>query len=173
LTLKPTPPATLGKPVTEWYRTPRWTGLRVRLAALLVVPSVLVFGVGALEWWRGDTSAGYILLGGWAVGLCLLSLQGLSAEPVRVGLSSSGVSLEMLFRTVESPWNYVAPQFLDRSQWRFGIRASTPGKPSSTRVAILTPEQGRALVNHPAAPRWVMPPEAREKWRYAGPGPET
>jgi len=150
----------------RWIRTRTWTVFRVTVVGMLVGWSAFVgvVSIGILRQGFLWLTVGFIVA--WiasAIGFVLLTLW---LQPTSVGLSPTGVIFLRLGRKNEVPWSYVAPAFLERSRWRFIVHFSQPGKKGTPQTVLLQREQGQAIVNHPWAPKWVMPPEAREKWDY-------
>jgi hypothetical protein len=89
----------------------------------------------------------------------------LSYEPLRIGVSSAGVTLAFWYGQRTTPWAYVEPRFLGPQLYGLRFALGVPGRLAHVRLAVLTREQTVAVLNHPSAPSWLAPPEARLKWR--------
>ena len=88
----------------------------------------------------------------------------LSYEPLRIGVSSAGVSLAFWYGQRTTPWVYVEPRFLGPQSYGLQFALGVPGRLDRVRLAVLTREQTVAVLNHRSAPNWRAPPEARLKW---------
>jgi hypothetical protein len=119
------------------------------------------------------------LPGGWlgfitwaAVGDLFLvlftAIMGSSYEARSLTISSSGVAFRVLGRPIEVDWDSVQPQLMTSYRNRLLILFRARGS-KVVRRAVLTSEQGRALLLHPSAPKWLGPPDVLKGWGLSTP----
>ncbi len=102
------------------------------------------------------------------MGLVLLLFVVGLLEPRWIEVSADGVRVRTLVDECSYPWDHIAPDFLGPNfLGGIGVAVRRPGVRGFPRLMFATREQGRALVNSPFAPQWVMPSEARAKWYRA------
>lgn len=149
-----------------------WIPARGYTVTRFGVVAIAVIGMGAaltftlLAFPLGVFTPGELatILAGNAVLLLALGLVFYSTGEARIGLSSRGVQVVQLGRSRFVPWDSIQPALLlvrSRGELFIYFRAEGSKWPGTT---ILTNEQGRALLTHPAAPGWPAPRDICEKW---------
>ena len=160
-------PPPLGSSI-QWVPTTGWTLSRliavVFVALGIALPIALIIRGGPLAqppFLAITVTLSVGVFGGFAAGVFLL------LEPVTVGFSTEGLTARYRVKQLTVGWEYISPLFLGTSKTSLLVFWSKPGLSAWSSAAgsiLLTGAQGRALVNHPNAPKWPMPPEARARW---------
>jgi len=88
--------------------------------------------------------------------------------PRSLGLNERGILLDITYTTIAAEWAYVYPNFLVQRSLGLMLHVGGPGRRAFVRSVWLSNQQARALLAHPAAPKWPMSAEARQRW-----GPES
>lgn len=149
-----------------WVEARGWTPYRRTLALLFLIIGVGSTGTFFAENWGrafGLAGAAFLFAVGWGIA-AIIPVVGLASEVRRLGLSRGGVRIRQYGREMDVTWDSIQPEFL-RPIVYGGLRVYyRPAGSKYARFALLTEAQTRALVRHPAAPKWIAPPDVRAMW---------
>lgn len=158
----------MAEPQVTWIPARGWTlarALTVLIVGLISSYDAAIFEFGVPV---GETALGLnysILFLTFTLGLALaLSFVFLSLDASRLGLSAAGVVLVQLGGTSHTGWDSIEPILLRNTPFGALQLQHRPLGKRGVRSALLTNEQGRALLQHPSAPRWPAPRDVCEKW---------
>ena len=144
----------MDRPGLEWVEIRGWTKPRVSVVGvcLLAGTGFSVYVLVLRDLGPGQTALSLALI--WALAIVVGIAALVDFEIPRLGLSNELVVLKRWVTTLEVPWTSIQPFMLRKLAFGGLMIEYRALRSRLTRQAMLTIDQGRALLRHPAAPTW-------------------
>jgi Galactose oxidase, central domain len=150
--------------VLQWIPSPPTLSMTRRVLTLtggifaaILVPTLIFVGVvgggwGAVEFIGGFTGGLMALvvgLGAWG---------GRRAENRAIAVTAAGVIVDRRQGELRLPWDTLQPGISRPEKGRYQFRYADPTNAQVQGGFIVSVDQARAILAHPSAPAWVLPP---------------